>query len=159
MVLALQNHPPIVRNSADCLTMAQEVNSPCFKLSFDISGERAWQDTEWVLGQARSIGGNWVHSHYAGDFRRNPDGTVERVLLGRAAGPRDGNMAWNYDAWVQAMCEVGYQGCVSYEACTPTYLPNGRLVPIETIDARVEMARDFMKQLFAKHQRKDGGRK
>ena len=156
VVLALQNHPPIVRNSADCLTIAQEIDSPFFKLSFDISGERAWQDTDWVLGQARAIGESWVHSHYAGDFRRNADGTVDRIPLGRSTGPRDGNMSWNYDAWVQAMAETGYRGCVCYEGCTPTYLPDGRFVPIETVDARAEMARDFMKQLFAKYQSKEG---
>ena len=56
IVLALQNHPPVVRNSRDCLTFAEEIDSPNFKLSFDISGERAWQDTDWVLESARLIG-------------------------------------------------------------------------------------------------------
>lgn len=149
--LALQNHPPVVRNSADVLTMIEEVGSPNLLTSFDISGERAWQDTGWVLGQARRIGKRWVHSHYGGDFRREADGTVVRAALGLTMGPKDANMSWNYDAWVQAMYEVDYQGAVAYEACTPTYLPNGRLVPIEVIDQRVQLARDFMLQLFEKH--------
>jgi sugar phosphate isomerase/epimerase len=152
VILALQNHPPVVRNSADVLTMIEEVGSPNLKTSFDISGERAWQDTDWVLSQARRIGDRWVHSHYGGDFKRNPDGTVVRFPLGLTMGPKDGNMSWNYDAWVQAMYKVNYQGYVAYEGCTPTYLPNGRLVPIEVMDERVEMARDFMLQLFAKYE-------
>jgi len=151
VVLALQNHPPVVRNSADCLAIAEEINSPNFKLSFDISGERAWQDTEWVLQQAHRIGDRWAHSHYSGDFKRHPDGTIERILLGRALGPRVGSMSWNYEAWVQAMFEVGYTGYVNYEACTPTYLPNGELVPIEVIDERVELARDYLLQLMSQY--------
>jgi sugar phosphate isomerase/epimerase len=151
VVLALQNHPPVVRNSADCMAMADEVNSPNFKLSFDISGERAWQSTEWVLQQAHNIGDRWAHSHYGGNFKRNPDGIVERIPMGRVLSPTAGVMAWNFDAWVQAMYEVGYGGYVNYEACTPTYLPNGELVPIEVIDERVQLARDFMLQLFEKH--------
>lgn len=151
VVLALQNHPPIVRNSADCLTMAEEVNSPYFRLSFDISGERAWQQTDWILQQAHVIGDRWAHSHFAGDFRRNEEGVVERVPLGRVLSPTEGVMSWNFDAWVRGMFEVGYKGYVSYEACTPTYLPNGELVSIETIDDRVQLARDFMLQLFEKH--------
>lgn len=151
VVLALQNHPPVVRHSGDVLTVIEEVGSPNLRASFDISGERAWQETDWVLGQARRLGKRWVHSHYGGDFRREPGGTVVRTPLGRTNGPRDGNMSWNYDAWVQAMYEVNYPGYVAYEACTPTYLPNGRLVGIEVIDRRVELARDFMLQLFTKH--------
>jgi sugar phosphate isomerase/epimerase len=156
VVLALQNHPPVVRNSADCLAMAQEIDSPNFKLSFDVSGERAWQDSEWILGQARAIGDRWAHSHFSGDFVRAADGTVERVPLGRALGPRAGNMSWNYDAWVQAMVEVGYDGYVCYEACTPTYLPNGELVPIETIDERVQLGREFMLDRFDRYAPKEG---
>lgn len=151
VLLALQNHPPVVRNSADVLTMIEEVGSPNLRASFDISGERAWQDTEWVLGQARRLGNRWIHSHYGGDFCRDADGTVVRIPLGLTIGPKDANMSWNYDAWVQAMYAMNYQGYVAYEACTPTYLPNGRLVPVEVIDERVQLARDFMLQLFAKH--------
>jgi len=151
VILALQNHPPVVRNHQDCLAMIEEVGSPNLKMSFDVSGERAWQDTDWILAAGHRIGDRWVHSHFSGDFKRNPDGTVERAPLGRVMGPREGNMSWNYEAWVQAMYEVGYQGYVNYEGCTPTYLSNGRLVPIEVMDERVQMARDFMLQLFSKY--------
>ena len=154
VVLALQNHPPVVRNSRDCLAFAEEIDSPNFCLSFDISGERAWQETEWILESAKLIGERWVSSHYGGDFKRNSDGAVEPIPLGRALGPKAGSMSWNTDAWVRAMHEVGFSGYVNYEACTPTYLPTGELVPIDVIDERVQMARDYMKQLFEKHRPK-----
>jgi sugar phosphate isomerase/epimerase len=151
VILALQNHPPVVRNSQDVLDMIEEVGSPNLQVCFDVSGERAWQDTNWILGQARRIGDRWAHSHYSGDFKRKPDGTVERAPLGLVMGPREGNMTWNYEAWVQAMYEVGYQGYVNYEGCTPTYTRSGRLVPMEVMDERVQMARDFMVQLFCRY--------
>jgi sugar phosphate isomerase/epimerase len=151
VILALQNHPPIVRNHRDCLAMVEEVNSPNFKISFDISGERAWQDTDWVLAAAERLDKVWVRSAWGGDFKRNPDGTASQIPLGRSLGPKDGNLSWNFDAWVQGMQAVGYEGYVLYEACTPTYLPNGNLVPIETIDQRVQMAHDFISQLITKH--------
>ena len=90
VTLALQNHPPVVRNSADCLAFAEEINSPCFNLSFDISGERAWQETDWVLNQARKIGKRWVHSHYGGDFRRDADGTAVKIPIGAGNGAQRG---------------------------------------------------------------------
>ena len=71
-----------------------------------------------------------MHSHYGGAYKRNNG------------------------AWVKAMYDVGFKGTVAYEGCTPTYLPNGELVPIETMDERVQMGRDFMKQLFEKHKPK-----
>jgi sugar phosphate isomerase/epimerase len=151
VTLALQNHPPVVRNSQDCIAMAGEVDSPSFKFSFDISGERAWQESDWILQQARRLGQRWVHSHASGSFERRKDGSIVRMPLGRIRGPREASMTWNYDAWVQAMFEVGYVGYVNYEACTPTYLPNGRLVPIETIDKRVEVARDYLLSLLDKY--------
>ena len=70
-------------------------------------------------------------------------------------GPKEGLFAWNFDAWIQGAFEVGYSGPIVYEACTPIYLANGELVPIEMVDARVEMARDFMLDLFKKHGPKD----
>lgn len=155
VILALQNHPPVVRNSADCMAFVEEVDSPNFKLSFDISGERKWQDTEWVLQQAHQMGDLWVRSAVGGDYRRNPDGTVEQIPLGRASGPREGSTTWNVDAWVRAMYEVGYEGYVLYEACTPTYLSNGELVPIEVIDERVQMARDYLQALLDKYEPKE----
>lgn len=155
VILALQNHPPVVRNSADCLAFVEEVDSPNFRLSFDISGERAWQETGWILQQARRMGDLWVRAVYGGDFKRNADGTVERVPLGRPLSPTGGGMSQNHEAWVQAMFEVDYRGFVSYEACTPTYLSNGELVPIEVIDQRVEMGRDFIQALFDKYESKE----
>jgi len=155
IVLALQNHPPVVRNHTDCLAIIEEVNSPNLRMSFDISGERAWQSTEWVLAAAHRIGKRWVHSHYGGDFKREPDGIVKRIPLGRGMGPRDGGMDSNDDAWVQGMYEVGYAGYVNYEACTATYLPTGRYVTLATIDDRVQMGRDYMRQLFTKHAPKE----
>jgi sugar phosphate isomerase/epimerase len=154
VILALQNHPPVVRNHTDCLAMIEEVDSPNFQMSFDVSGERAWQSTEWLLAAAHRIGDRWVHSHYSGDFKRNPDGSVEPVPLGRPLNPK-GSLAWNTAAWVQGMFEVGYSGYVNYESCTPTYLPNGELVPIDVIDERVQMARDYMSSLFAKYEDKE----
>ena len=151
IVLALQNHPPVVRNSADVLAMIEEVGSPNLCVSFDISGERAWQQSDWVQAQAQRIGDRWVHSHYGGDFQCDPQGRVVRTPLGLVNGPNDGNMAWNFDAWVQAMYAVDFQGYVCYEGCTPTYLSNGHLVPMEVMDERVELARDFMLQLFEKY--------
>jgi len=153
IILALQNHPPIVRNSQDCLAMANEVGSPNFCFSFDISGERLWQDTDWVLAAARSLGDRWVHSHMSGLFQRNPDGTLSPIPLGRPRGPKDGSMTWNYEAWVQAMFAVGYRGYVNYEACTPLHLPNGRLIPMEQVQENVEAARDYLLSLFHKYEK------
>ncbi|GAG91113.1 unnamed protein product, partial [marine sediment metagenome] len=99
---------------------------------------------------ARRIGKLWVHSHFGGDFKREQDGTVVRTPLGRTTNPMQ-TMDWNADAWVQSMFEVGYNGYVNYEACSPTYLSDGRYVPIETIDRRVQMAKDYIEQIFTKY--------
>lgn len=149
VTLALQNHPPVVRNHQDVLAMIAEVNSPHFKMSFDISGERAWQDTDWILAAARRIGDNWVHSHLSGAFERGEDGMIRQVPMGRAAGPDDN--IWNTEAWVRAMCEVGYAGYVNYEACTPIYTSAGRYVGIEAVDEAVALARDYLTQLIDKY--------
>ncbi|MQY60200.1 MAG: TIM barrel protein [Clostridia bacterium] len=149
VILALQNHPPIVRNHTDCLAMVEEVGSPNLKISFNISGEGAWQQTDWILEAGRCLSDRWVYSHFGGGFKREQDGTVVRIPLGRISGPMQ-TMDWNYDAWVQAMSEVGYSGYVSYEAC-PNYLSNGRYEPMEVIDRRVQMAKDYIEQIFTKY--------
>ena len=56
------------------------------------------------------IGDRWAHSHFAGDFRRNEEGVVERVPLGRVLSPTEGVMSWNFDAWVRGMFRGRLQG-------------------------------------------------
>lgn len=151
VILALQNHPPVVRNGRDCLNMANTVGSPNFKLSYDISGERLWQSTEWVTETARMIGDNWVHSHWGGDFERDKDGKVVRIPMGRDTNPMGGGLALNDDAWVNAMFDNGFDGYVTYEACTACWQPNGHYQTLEQMDERVKLAREYMEQLFDKH--------
>lgn len=149
VTLALQNHPPPVRNHLDCLAMIEEVDSPALKICFDASGEREWQDTGWFLEAGRRLGDRWVHSHFGGAFKRRADGTFEKAQVFRSTSARTD---WpNEDAWVQAMLEAGYRGYVNYEGCSPSYLPNGELVPIEVIDERVQMGREYMLHLFSKY--------
>lgn len=97
------------------------------------------------------MGGRWVHSHLSGLFRRSEDGTLTPVPMGRPRGPREGNLTWNTEAWVRAMFEVGYTGFVNYEACTPLYLPSGRLIPLEQVHENVKNARDYVLALFEKY--------
>ena len=150
ITLALQNHPPVVRNGRDCLDIADTIGSKNFKLCYDISGERLWQSSQWVEETARMIGDKWAHSHWGGLFERNDSGEVVRAHMGRDTNPNGGGLSWNDEAWVKAMYDNNYDGYVSYEACTACWQPNGRYQTLEQMDERVQLAKEYMQKLFDK---------
>ncbi|HTD86866.1 MAG TPA: sugar phosphate isomerase/epimerase family protein, partial [Candidatus Binatia bacterium] len=75
VMLALQNHKPIIKDHRDVLRMVREVNSPHLQICLDVPlmpDKRAA-----AIGEAaRAVGSKQVMSHFGGEFDRNPDGSI-----------------------------------------------------------------------------------
>ena len=139
IVLALQNHSPVVRHYKDVLAFIEEVGSPAFKACMDIpcEGQKSGS-AEWARKIVRETGPLMVHSHYNGEWQRGADGRIELAGRRKVA----------YRPFVEALMESGYNGFMNWEFCHPA-MENGERAGIEYVHKHTRLALEFMKQLRA----------
>jgi len=137
IILALQNHGPVVRNYRDVLALIEEVDSPAFKACMDIPCEgRKAGSPEWARKIIRETGDLMVHSHYNGEFMRDTDGRIKLVSEPEVA----------YDAFVDALIESNYNGFMNWEFCHSA-MEGGQPAGIDYVHKHTRLALEFMKQL------------
>lgn len=72
VVLALQNHPPVIRSYLDALRMVNEVGSPNLKICFDARLEHALDEAS-VRKAVNQVGALQMLWHFGGEYERGPD--------------------------------------------------------------------------------------
>ncbi len=151
VVLALQNHAPVIRHHRDVLDMIAEVDSPAFKACLDVP-LLTRQDDEWVRQAALETGALQVHSHFGGEFERSADG---KVVQRQISWPRP---ITNYSAFIRAMKEIGYDGYFCFELCHPVvdarHVPQGR----EYVDEQAALALEYLRDVMRAEGVYTGGR-
>lgn len=133
VILALQNHHPVIRDYKDVLQMVKEVNSPNLKVSLDVP-IMADKSHENIQRAAKAVGDLQVLSHFGGDYERDTDGKVKGAEF--------------YTPFIRAMHEIGYSGYLSYELCHPLPVVNGQTVGIEYAEKSAQLASEFMRGLI-----------
>jgi len=139
VLLALQNHHPVVRNYKDVLAFIKEVGSTHLKACMDIpiEGDNATSG-EWARTMVKETGQLQVHSHFGGEFKRDQAGKVE--------------LAWDrkiaYAEYVSALVKSGYQGFMNWEYCHPA-MADGKQAGVEHVHSQTRMAQEYMKSLRA----------
>jgi len=129
VLLALQNHHPVIKSHKDVLRMVQEVNSPHLKVSLDVPIMPV--RTPQIIHQAAlDVGPLQVLSHFGGEYDRGPDGKIKGAAY--------------YPPFIRAMREIGYHGYIGYELCHPLPVVNGRTVGIEFAEKNAQLAAEFM---------------
>jgi sugar phosphate isomerase/epimerase len=157
VVLALQNHKPILRSYRQLLQMVREVGSPHLKVCLDAPLMES-RDAEYLRQAVQETGPLQVLTHYFGEFERPAPGSPIRLVDKRSQwrGPfvRHGYVEENfYLPFVQALLETGYRGSIGYELCSPLPVVDGRTVGIDFVDECAQLALEFMRETIsaAKH--------
>jgi len=133
VILALQNHAPVIRDYQDVLKMVKEVSSPSLKVSLD-APIMADKSPENIQKAAKAVGDLQVLSHFGGEYERDKDGKVKGASF--------------YRPFIRAMREIGYSGYLSYELCHSLPIVNGQTVGIEYADKNAQLAAEFMRGLI-----------
>ena len=141
VVVALQNHAPVIRHYMDVLEMVKSVNSPAFKCCQDVPIEPDQSDA-WVRQMVLDTGDLQVHAHFGGEFGRGADGKVFQKNL------RFGRPLTNYSAYVKALKEIGYKGYFAFEFCHPPVNEKRETLGIEYVTKQSALAREFLKDLL-----------
>ncbi len=146
VTLALQNHPPVIKDHNDVLRMVHEVDSPALKISLDVP---LMPDKSPVVIReaARAVGPLQVVSHFGGEFERRPDGSIRGY--DRIDGVVKGDTNDYYREFIRAMYEIGYEGYLSYELCHQLPVVDGQTVDIRFADQNAQLAAEFLRSILA----------
>lgn len=133
VILALQNHVPVIKDYRDVLNMVTEINSPNLKVSLDVP-IMVDKSPENIQKAAQAVGNLQVLSHFGGEYERGGNGKVKGAKF--------------YTDFVRAMHEIEYDGYFSYELCHPLPIVNGERVGIEYADSHAQLAAEFMRGII-----------
>jgi sugar phosphate isomerase/epimerase len=133
IILALQNHAPVIKDYRDVLTMVNEINSPSLKVSLD-APIMVDKSAENIQTAAQAVGDLQVLTHFGGEYERDDGGKV--------------NGATFYTDFARAMHDIEYNGYFSYELCHSLPVVNGERVGIEYAEKNAELAAEFMREII-----------
>jgi sugar phosphate isomerase/epimerase len=142
VVMALQNHYPLIRHWKDVYDMVREVDSPWLKICLDLPMMTRFEP-EFVSQAAHTVGALQVHSHFGGEFSRSADGrAVQRAYEFDKPVP-------DYGHFLRQMREIGYDGYLCYELCHPFMNDRHELKGLDAVDEQARLAREFLAGLLA----------
>jgi protein FrlC len=133
VILALQNHAPVIWSYRDVLRMVKQVNSPNLKVSLD-APIMIDKSPENIRRAAEAVSDLQVLSHFGGEYDRDKNGKIKGAKF--------------YTPFIQAMHEIGYSGYLSYELCHPLPKVNGQTVGIEFAEKNARLAAEFMRGII-----------
>ncbi len=142
ITLALQNHPPVIRDYRDALRMIREVDSPHLKACFDTRLETG-KKGEYLLQATREFGPLQVLSHFGDEYDR-----VDGKII-----PKEDEFLADQ---VRGLLDIGYRGYLGYELCHPLPVVNGRLPGIDYVDRNSQLAAEYLRDVTASVKREIG---
>ncbi len=145
IILALQNHEPVIRSYNDMLDFVRWVDSPNFKCCLDAPNcglsERTQSD-EYLTRAVREVGDKQMITHANGELREENGQVV--MFPYETSNP----IYPNYRAFIRALKQVGYQGYINYEFChMPFY--DGKVLGFDYVDNQVRLAQRYFRDLIA----------
>jgi sugar phosphate isomerase/epimerase len=141
VVLALQNHLPIIEDHRDMLAFIDEVKSPNLKACLDPPLMKC--HTEDFYRHALTMTGKrLVHTHLGGRFVQDKDGKVD---FERSPVDPPGNDWPTFLRLAKDICN--FKGHIGYELCSPV-LVNHRHAGLQYAMAQAQLACRYMRQII-----------
>ena len=139
VILALQNHGPIIEGYEDMLAFIREVDSPALKACFDAPMPPPGESAETFYGKAfKDIGSLMVHSHFGGRFQRDADGKVGRQQPFRSA----------HQIFMKLAKEIAeFDGHTGYELCSPVLIDHKHAGQAYAME-QAELACAYMQEII-----------
>ena len=142
VVLALQNHSPVIDTWKDMVDFMDEVDSPALKACLDPPLMKR-HDEEYYRAALEAAGERFVHSHFGGRFVRDAGGKVVR----ETSPVRTGGSDW--PRFLKLAGEItGYSGHMGYELCSPVLVGHRHAGQAYAFE-QAELAAEFMRDCIA----------
>lgn len=147
VILALQNHHPIINTYRDMLDFVEWVDSPYLKCCFDAPccGWTEHTQSDAYMEQAvKDVGSLQMLSHANAEFVEEEDGDIRMISFDPQIQP----VLTNYPAFIKALKKQGYEGYINYEFC---HMPfhNGKVFGYnDFIENQIRLARIYFSRLI-----------
>ena len=143
ITLVLQNHAPVTTPGyEDVLAMLREIDRRNVRLCLDVPLFYERQTDEYVREAVERCREHIAYTHYgAWNFSETPGGEVVQDPA-----PSFGGRI-NYQAFLSALQQIGYQGYLASEYCLPV-LKDHAVAGIEEVDRATRLALRYMKQIL-----------
>jgi sugar phosphate isomerase/epimerase len=143
VILALQNHLPIITNHEEMMAFVEEIRSPALKACLDPPLMHMHTE-EYYRTALQATGKALVHTHYGGRFVEKKDGRVEFLTTPLRHALNDWPL---FLRLAKKIC--GFKGHIGYELCSPV-LTGHRFEGLDYACKQAELACRFMKQSVEK---------
>jgi sugar phosphate isomerase/epimerase len=145
VTLALQTHPEITGNNDDTLEMIEEIGVDSLKVGLDLPLFES-QDPDFVRATVLKMKNLMVYSHTISIAQnRTVNGAFyswEEVTPGSPKDP------CQWEVFLRACKDIGYDGYLSHEQCSPILVKGHKLGDIAEVDKRYVEAHTYLKELL-----------
>jgi len=147
VTLALQTHPEITCNNEETLEMLEEVAVDSLKVGLDLPLFES-QDPEFIRNTVLSMKHLMVHSHSISIVNKR---TVGGAVFGwDEVVPGSEKDSCDWETFFKACKEIGYDGYLAHEQCSPIIIKGHKIAGLDEIDRRNKAAFDYLKSLLKK---------
>lgn len=143
VVMALQNHRPVIRCWKDTYDMVKEVNSPWLKVCLDLPIMEKLSNKDYVANAVRTVGDLLIYSHYGGEYFRTNSGDIKAKSYRLFD-----EVLPDYAHYLGLLNEIGYKGYFAYELCHPLLNADHTPAGIEFAHEQVQLAREFIGRML-----------
>ncbi len=147
VVLALQNHHPLIDTYQDMLDIVRWVDSPWLKCCLDApccGWTEKTQSDAYLEKAVQDVGDLQMLTHANAEFVEAADGSITMVSFDPHIQP----VLTNYPAFIRALKKQGYQGYFNFEFCHMPFR-NGKVMGYQNyIENQIRLAKIYFERLI-----------
>jgi len=147
VTLALQTHPEITGNNDETLQMLEEVGVDSLKVGVDLPLLESYE-SEDVKAIVKKMSNKMVYSHTISLASFATIGGAPYSWEEVTPGSEEDKLPW--ETFISTLKEIGYDGFLSHEQCSPIVVEGHKLGTLKDVDERYVDARNYFRKVFNK---------
>jgi sugar phosphate isomerase/epimerase len=155
VMLALQTHPEITGNNDETLRMLEEVGVDSLKVGVDLPLMESYKPED-VKATIKKMSDKMVYSHTISLANFATIGGAPYMWEEVTPGSEHDKLPW--ETFVSTLKEIGYDGLLSHEQCSPIVVKGHQLGTLKDINERYVDARNYFRKVLKKYDCYTGNR-
>ena len=147
ITLALQTHPEITGNNDETLQMLEEVGVDSLKVGVDLPLLESYEPED-VKAIVKKMSDIMVYSHTISLASFATIGGAPYSWEEVTPGSKEDKLPW--ETFISTLKEIGYDGLLSHEQCSPIVVKGHKLGSLKDVDERYVDARNYFRKVFKK---------